>query len=230
MTRRPTSPARRPRRSPPVHRSPAPRPTPSPRPTSTRRIRDEHRLREQRDDHLGRPTRSPSRPPRARRLTLDKTITSGDPYTAVGGTITYSYLVTNTGNVTITDLAVSDDNVDATAGLRRRPPSPRPRRTTCTRDPHRDPGRPRRGHRHQQRDRRRHPGRWHPHPGHRQRDRHRTQTPGPDPRQDDHQRRPVHHRRRRRSPTATSSPTPATSPSPPSPSATTRSTPRRSAT
>ena len=35
-------------------------------------------------------------------LTLDKTITSGDPYTAVGGTIAYSYLVTNTGNVTIT--------------------------------------------------------------------------------------------------------------------------------
>ena len=28
-------------------------------------------------------------------------------------TITYSYLVTNTGNVTITDLAVTDDNVDA---------------------------------------------------------------------------------------------------------------------
>ena len=44
----------------------------------------------------------PSRPPRARPLTLDKTITSGDPYTTVGGTITYSYLVTNTGNVTIT--------------------------------------------------------------------------------------------------------------------------------
>ena len=45
-------------------------------------------------------------------LTLDKTITSGDPYTTVGGTIAYSYLVTNTGNVTITDLAVTDDNVD----------------------------------------------------------------------------------------------------------------------
>ena len=55
---------------------------------------------------------SPSRPPRAPRLTLDKTITSGDPYTAVGGTIAYSYLVTNTGNVTITGLAVTDDNVE----------------------------------------------------------------------------------------------------------------------
>ena len=46
-------------------------------------------------------------------LTIDKTITSGDPYDSVGDTITYSYTVTNTGNVTISALAVSDDTVDA---------------------------------------------------------------------------------------------------------------------
>ncbi len=46
-------------------------------------------------------------------LTIDKTITGGDPYDAVGDTITYQYVVTNTGNVTISSVSVSDDNVDA---------------------------------------------------------------------------------------------------------------------
>ena len=46
-------------------------------------------------------------------LTLDKTITSGDPYTTPGATIGYSYTVTNTGNVTIHAVAVSDDKTDA---------------------------------------------------------------------------------------------------------------------
>ena len=46
-------------------------------------------------------------------LTIVKSITSGDPYDSVGDTVTYSYTVTNTGNVTISSVAVSDDNVDA---------------------------------------------------------------------------------------------------------------------
>ena len=45
-------------------------------------------------------------------LTLDKTIIGGDPYTTVGATIDYQYVVTNTGNVTITGVSVTDDNVD----------------------------------------------------------------------------------------------------------------------
>jgi LPXTG-site transpeptidase (sortase) family protein len=49
-------------------------------------------------------------------LTLDKTIFSGNPYTTVGGTIVYHYLVTNTGNVrrpnpvTITDDQSTDES------------------------------------------------------------------------------------------------------------------------
>ena len=46
-------------------------------------------------------------------LSLLKSITSGDPYAAVGATIQYGYVVTNTGNVTVHGLAVADDNVGA---------------------------------------------------------------------------------------------------------------------
>ena len=46
-------------------------------------------------------------------LSLDKTITAGDPYSTVGATVDYQYVVENTGNVTITGVSVSDDNVDA---------------------------------------------------------------------------------------------------------------------
>ncbi|MFC5569048.1 OmpA family protein [Lysobacter yangpyeongensis] len=44
-------------------------------------------------------------------LTLDKSAVSGVPYTAVGDVVTYDYVVTNTGNVTISALAVSDDRI-----------------------------------------------------------------------------------------------------------------------
>ena len=47
------------------------------------------------------------------KLTIAKSITAGDPYDSVGDTITYSYTVTNSGNVTISAIAVSDDTVDA---------------------------------------------------------------------------------------------------------------------
>ena len=43
-------------------------------------------------------------------LTLVKSITSGSPYSAVGGTINYSYAVTNSGNVSLAGpVTVSDD-------------------------------------------------------------------------------------------------------------------------
>ena len=170
----------------PGARSPAPRPTPSPRPTSTRGTVDQHRA-PRTTDRGRRPatdSAAPSRSTQSPSLTLDKTITSGDPTTAVGGTLTYSYLVTNTGNVTLTALAVSDDNVDAAPVCA--VDQPRPGRDDhLHRDLHGHPGRPRRRLRHQQRDRPAAPRPVAtPHPGHR----HATATadpePGPDPRQD----------------------------------------------
>ena len=53
-------------------------------------------------------------------LTLKKSITSGDPFNAVGGKIDYSYLLTNSGNVTLTGdnsggvFTVSDDKTTVT--------------------------------------------------------------------------------------------------------------------
>ncbi|WP_408951598.1 OmpA family protein [Lysobacter sp. Hz 25] len=44
-------------------------------------------------------------------LTLDKTAVSGDPFDAVGDVVNYEYLVTNTGNLTITGLSVTDDRI-----------------------------------------------------------------------------------------------------------------------
>ncbi|HEY0660913.1 MAG TPA: OmpA family protein [Lysobacter sp.] len=51
----------------------------------------------------------------SQRLTLDKTVVSGNPYNAVGDVVSYEYAVTNTGNVTINGLIVSDDKI-ATVG------------------------------------------------------------------------------------------------------------------
>ena len=48
-------------------------------------------------------------------LSLLKSITSGNPYAAVGAVVQYSYVVTNTGNVTVHALTVADDNVGAVA-------------------------------------------------------------------------------------------------------------------
>ena len=50
--------------------------------------------------------------PDARPSTLVKTSTT-TTVTTPGQVVPYSYLLTNTGNVTISDLSVSDDNVDA---------------------------------------------------------------------------------------------------------------------
>jgi uncharacterized repeat protein (TIGR01451 family) len=44
-------------------------------------------------------------------LTLDKTVVSGNPYAAVGDVVSYEYAVTNTGNVTISALTVTDDKI-----------------------------------------------------------------------------------------------------------------------
>jgi uncharacterized repeat protein (TIGR01451 family) len=44
-------------------------------------------------------------------LTLDKTAVSGTPYDAVGDVVSYEYVVTNTGNVTISALTVTDDKI-----------------------------------------------------------------------------------------------------------------------
>ncbi|QND54986.1 DUF11 domain-containing protein (plasmid) [Phyllobacterium sp. 628] len=47
-------------------------------------------------------------------LTMVKSITAGDPYTAVGSVVSYRYLVTNSGNVTITQpISVADDKIAA---------------------------------------------------------------------------------------------------------------------
>jgi uncharacterized repeat protein (TIGR01451 family) len=43
-------------------------------------------------------------------LTLVKNVTAGDPYAAVNDVVTYSYVVTNSGNVTITEPISVDDN------------------------------------------------------------------------------------------------------------------------
>jgi LPXTG-site transpeptidase (sortase) family protein len=56
-------------------------------------------------------------------LTLAKSITSGDPYTNVGDVLNYSFLVTNTGNVTldgpftVADNRATDESCPATATL-----------------------------------------------------------------------------------------------------------------
>ena len=49
----------------------------------------------------------------AEAASLVKTITSGDPYSAVNATINYSYALANTGNITISSPSVTDTNVDA---------------------------------------------------------------------------------------------------------------------
>jgi hypothetical protein len=50
-------------------------------------------------------------PAAAPALTLAKTVSSGSPYDSVGDVVDYRYVVTNTGNMTIDALAVSDDKI-----------------------------------------------------------------------------------------------------------------------
>src|SRR5690606_9574151 len=49
-------------------------------------------------------------------LTVTKTITSAGPYEAVGDVITYDIVVTNTGNVTIDNIVLTDANAVIPAG------------------------------------------------------------------------------------------------------------------
>lgn len=44
-------------------------------------------------------------------LTIDKQVDSGSPYAAAGAVVAYSYTVTNTGNVSVDNLAVTDDKI-----------------------------------------------------------------------------------------------------------------------
>jgi len=46
-------------------------------------------------------------------LTIDKTISGGEPFDSVGDMVSYSYTVTNTGNVTISGITVTDDKTDS---------------------------------------------------------------------------------------------------------------------
>ena len=128
------------------------------------------------DSQTAQATRSPV-------LTLEKTITSGDPYTTPGATIGYSYTVTNTRQRDHPRRRRQRRQDRHCPGLPGHDPRPR-RDHDLHRRPHRDPGRPRRGLGHQPRQRPRHPGRRHPRPadrpGHGQRD----PGPGPDHRQD----------------------------------------------
>ena len=62
-------------------------------------------------------------------MTLKKSITSGSPYAAVDDVIAYSYVVTNSGNVTVTSLAVTDDKATVTCPVTELAPAAT---TTCT--------------------------------------------------------------------------------------------------
>ena len=141
----------------PAARRPAPPPTPPPRPTWTpaasptpapppgppRRGRGRrHRL----GDHHGRPGPAIS-------LTKSASITS---FAAAGTPVTYSYLVTNTGNVTLNPVTVTDP---MTGPLADHLPATTPWRPSALRNLHRHlhhhPGRPGRRQHHQHRHRHR---------------------------------------------------------------------------
>jgi LPXTG-site transpeptidase (sortase) family protein len=49
-------------------------------------------------------------------LILEKTTGTVSPYTKVGDTISYGYSLTNVGNVTLTDLSISDDHIGSPLG------------------------------------------------------------------------------------------------------------------
>jgi hypothetical protein len=55
--------------------------------------------------------------PPAPAISLDKSVSSGDNYDTAGGTVGYSYLVTNTGNITLTSIVVTDDNLTDNATM-----------------------------------------------------------------------------------------------------------------
>ena len=58
-----------------------------------------------------RPTRKTATADPQPGLSIDKQVVSGEPMVAAGDTVTYSYLVTNIGNVTINTITISDDKV-----------------------------------------------------------------------------------------------------------------------
>ena len=101
----------------------------------------------------------------------------------VGGTITYSY-VSPTPATSRSTPSPWPTTPRRPARLPRHRPGARPRRTTCTRQLHGDPGRPRRGLRHQPRQRSAHRPAAPVVSAHRQRDRRRDPEPRPDHRQD----------------------------------------------
>ena len=111
-------------------------------------------------------------------LALTKTAVSGDPYDEVGAVVNYQYVVTNTGNVTISALTVTDDRI-ATRVLPADDAGARSKHAVHG-ELHHHPGRPGRRFRHQQRH-----GEWHARARHAdtrhcQRDRHCDGTAGVD--------------------------------------------------
>ena len=57
---------------------------------------------------LSGPTQTPA-------ITMTKTATAGGGFAAVGDTLTYDYVVTNAGNVTLTEaISIADDRVSVT--------------------------------------------------------------------------------------------------------------------
>ena len=147
-------------------RTRSPRPTSTPASSPTPRPRRQEPVRG--DGHvqpLARRTRRSARPSTLQ-LTKSAAVTdvNGDGKTDLGDTITWSFLVKNTGTSTLTSVAVSDPTAGASpARLTTLAPGAS---TTCTADaPHTDhPGRRRRRRRQQHGDRdRQEPGRRHGH-------------------------------------------------------------------
>ena len=119
-------------------------------------------------------------------LTIVKSTTTAT-YDSVGDVLSYSFELTNSGNVTLSGPFTVADNRATDESCRSRRASPRVL-DHLHRDLHRHPGRPRRGLGHEHGDRQRLLRRHDRHVQHGQRHDHRHPDAGPHDRQDDHRR------------------------------------------